>query len=181
MKDRRVYDANLANTILTSLLTITLCSILYPLVWYPALNQDALDVAIQDAERMRLPAVAFISIRRKEDSYWVATLHNDRPAKAVLTDSAGGWAEGITHCSMQPQEEVLSSHYCSCSDMFSRVVEHPPLNQSNAPSMLEGFYSQVFTPSAHMVINNTDAMLVLQVFPQRKSTHLFQHAGSAMC
>ncbi|KXT05320.1 hypothetical protein AC578_11053 [Pseudocercospora eumusae] len=161
-----LYDANLCSTILTCLTTIIACSVLYPLVWYPALNEDVLTQAVQDKENVRLPAVAFVSINLRSDFYRIAQLYDHPPPKAFLTDITGKFRPGVPQCASQTSDEILASHYCNCTEMFSKVLEQPP------PAYVEGFSYQTFTPVANIAVNSTNTSLVLQVFPRHNTSEV---------
>ncbi|CAK3875585.1 Hypothetical predicted protein [Lecanosticta acicola] len=156
-----VYNSNLINSILTSVLTMAMCLILYPLAWYPSLNRETLRQEVQDMEQMPLPAVAWISIMERYDS---AQLLNYPHPKGILTDITGGWDDTLTPCLDQDVEHILGNHYCNCSDMFTGVMRAP------LPNHTGGVSYQVFLPSPEMVVNTTNATVALQVFSSHNTS-----------
>jgi hypothetical protein len=153
------------NTILTCLGTIAMCLTLFPISWYPLLNQNILSQDIQDMEAIPPPAIAWISIKDRKDS---ANLLDYPHSKGFVSDVVGGFDSYVPNCANQSNEMILANHYCNCSEMFSSILEAPLSNHK------KGITYRYFLPSKDIMFNTTNATFVLQVFSNRKSSPLLK-------
>ena len=132
---------------------------LFPLSWYPLLNQDILGQDIQDMVAIPPPAIAWISIKDRHDS---ANLLDYPHPKGFVSDVVGGFDTYVQNCADQSNEAILANHYCNCSEMFSDILE-APLSKHKS-----GIAYRYFIPSKHIMFNTTNATLVLQVYSNRE-------------
>ncbi|KAK3670717.1 hypothetical protein LTR78_009409 [Recurvomyces mirabilis] len=123
--DKFAYHSNLISTIMTCIATIIICMIMYPLLWYPRLNQDVLTQQVQDMQSMRPLAMALVSIADRGDS--PKLLYHPYP-KGFVSDIAGGFDSIMTPCQAQTEEIILAEHYCNCSESLSGVQKAPLAN-----------------------------------------------------
>ncbi|KAK4555405.1 hypothetical protein LTR86_007702 [Recurvomyces mirabilis] len=159
--DKFAYHSNLVSTIMTCIATIIICMVMYPLLWYPSLNQDVLTQQVQDMQSMHPPAMAWVSIADRGDS--PKPLDYPHP-EGFVSDIAGGFDSTMTPCQAQTKETILAEHYCNCSESFSGVQKAPLANH------VGGISYRDFIPSTQISFNTTNASLVLQVFSSHNSS-----------
>jgi len=158
-REKRVWQSNLANTVMTCLLTITMCMIMYPLVWYHRLNEETLHQQVEHLQSIQPPALAWITIQDRHDFAQLL----EWPRKGFVSDVAGGFDTYVQNCSSQSEEEILASHYCNCTEMFSPLLSAPLVGHAG------GVVYRTFLPAPNIRFNTTDASLVLQVYSNRKA------------
>lgn len=138
-----------------------MCMVLYPTIWYPALNGKVLRQEVQDLEVVNPPAIAWITINDRGD---VAHFLDYPYPKGFMSDITGGFDANMTDCNTLPQDEILANHYCNCSEMFSPITDAPLANHKG------GITYRSFSPEPEIIMNSTNATLVLQVYSDHNTS-----------